>query len=51
MSAINFDEEADIYSGEDKLVTGGFDNLVYGLLSGLKIDLKLKQVVTEIDYS
>jgi len=52
MSSINFDEEAgDKYNGEDKMVTGGFDNIIYGLLSGLKIDLKLKQIVTEIDYS
>jgi len=45
MSSINFDEEADTYSGEDKFVVGGFDNIVHGLLSGLKIDIKLKHIV------
>lgn len=30
---------------------GGYDGIVTGLLSGLNIDIKLKHVVSEIDYS
>jgi monoamine oxidase len=50
LSAKNYDE-GDEFDGEDHLAVGGYDGIVHGLLSGLDIDLKLRQVVSEIDYS
>lgn len=50
LSAKNYDE-GDEFDGEDQLAVGGYDGIVHGLLSGLEIELKLRQVVSEIDYS
>ena len=43
--------EGEEFDGQDQLVIGGYDGVVSGLLSGLNIDIRLSQVVSEIDYS
>ena len=50
LSLWNYDEGEE-FDGEDELVIGGYDGVVSGLLSGLKIDLKLNNVVSSIDYT
>jgi len=41
--------EGTSFKGTDRLVTGGYDGVVAGLLKDL--DVKLNSIVTEIDYS
>ena len=45
-----YNEEKE-FDGQDQRVIGGFDGVVSGLLSGLNIDIRLSQFVSEIDYS
>ena len=42
-----FDQDAEVV-GADKLVAGGYENIVKWLLRGL--DVRLGQVVTKVDY-